>query len=125
MTALLLAAALATAPSYEPERLLYAIAQVEQHKDDWLGGRYAITRAAWEETTRVSYHLSRNRDYCHAVARKRLALLALRLNDAGMVVTPYALACCWKLGWDGYLRENQRGWIDYGQRVANLYDDAK
>lgn len=116
-----LASSALAAPQYDADRLLNAIAHVEQHHADWLGGRYAMTLAAWSEVTTWGYHLSRQPYYADRVARWRLERLASRLRGDGIVVTPYTLAACWHLGYAGFVRENSRGWVNYAVRVEALY----
>lgn len=108
------------APTYNPDRLLNAIAQVEGHQPHWLGGRYAITRGAWIEVTTWDYSRSKDPYYCDRVAKWRLEMLAARLKADGMLVNHYTLSGCWHLGYDGFCRANQNGWVDYAVRVAAL-----
>jgi hypothetical protein len=109
------------APALNQTHLLDCIAQVEGHVQSDLGGRYGIRLAVWRDNSRLPYALSRRPEYADAVARKHLAWLGTELDRRGMVVTPYTLASAWNLGLEGFIEANQRGWIDYGQRVANLF----
>lgn len=58
-------------PAIDHDRLLAAIAQVEGHATTDLGGRYGFTRIAWEESTRLPWHLSRVPEFSFAVASTR------------------------------------------------------
>jgi hypothetical protein len=110
--------------SFDPVRLADAIAQVEGHRATDLGGRYAISRAVWTDTTRLPYHLSRVPEYADAVAKKRLRDLVTYLEARGYSANAYSVAGAWRWGLEGYIARERRGRVEYGVRVWNLYHSA-
>ena len=100
-------------------RLLNAIQQVEGHKWSDPGGALAIQPATWRQHSHLPYRFASLRPHAEQVARRHLEWLAKSLRDDGWPVTPYALAACWRFGFEGYKRRNAH--IDYAIRVQNLY----
>ena len=99
-------------------RFLAAIAEVEGHKWEDPGGRYALTAATWRDRTRLPYRLASDPAHARHVAGLHLAWLARELRASGYPVSAYTLAACWRLGFAGFCA--RRAVLDYAVRVENI-----
>ena len=89
-------------------------------------GRHQFTRTAWEEefpSWFPPFELAQDGQKSTMVAEHRLHRMTVRLRAKKIEPTPYALACCWKLGFDGAVRAIRHGELcEPAERVANLYN---
>jgi len=125
MTRFLTAALFLCAPSLrgevEPERMIRALAAVENGQPDDLGGECHMREAAWSDRTKLPYYLSRNPAHARNVYRLHLVWLARQLTRAGVRITPQSVATCWRYGVAGAKRRGFRS--EYADRVANIYHE--
>jgi hypothetical protein len=99
-------------------RFLRAVAEVEGHRWEDPGGRYAFTATTWRDRTRLPYRLASSPAHAEHVAGLHLAWIARELRASGYPVNAYTLAACWHLGAEGFKR--RRAVLDYAVRVENL-----
>lgn len=120
---LLLALALSVGtPTVDHPRFLSCIAQVEGHSWADPGGAYGIQRATWAQHSSQPYALASHPKYADQWAALHIAWLARNLARQGFPVTPYTLGACWRWGLDSGCRRMRRGRVEYGERVANLFN---
>lgn len=114
-----------TAAHASDDRLLEAIAQVENHTWRHPGGRYALSYAAWIDLTTLPYRKANDPVIGARMARKHLQKLKDGLAAKGLAATPYMLAGCWRSGLARWTAGNApRSHRDYARRATNLYDES-
>lgn len=121
----LIAATTAPLASFDNERFLAAIVQVEGHKWSDAGGAYAIQPDTWRDHSKRPYAFASQPIYARDVADLHIAWLSRTLRAHDYPVNAYTLACCWRFGFVGFTQRIRHGGvaIEYGERVWNLYHD--
>ncbi len=108
----------------DADRLLSAIAEIEQGAWGKPGGPCNLSYSAWTDAAPdLPYYMSANEAVAMPVYRLHLKRLSTELAANGVKVNPQTLGTAWRWGITGARR---RHWTsDQGQRTANLYDDLK
>jgi hypothetical protein len=108
-------------PAIDFDRLITAIAELEQGDPKKPGGRCNISYSAWSDASTLPYYASANEAQAMPVYRAHLAKLALSLTRAGAPVTAQTLGTAWRWGFTGAQRRHWKS--DSGVRTSNLYHD--
>jgi hypothetical protein len=112
----------AARPSVDFDRLLSCIAMVEGHAWADPGGALALGAATWRQHTRLPYRYASFPDYAVPVARLHLTWLSRSLERDGIEATAYALAVCWRYGFEGGKVMMRNRAFGYGRRVEALFN---
>jgi hypothetical protein len=124
------AAAHAAAPGVDLNRLLDAIACVENWNGSAVGGNgelgpFQFTRTTWEGLTTEPFSKSKDPAIARPIARLYLSYLAADLRRNGFEVSVANLATAFNIGMRGMILRkfhDPNNAIVYAQRVCNIYN---
>lgn len=118
------------APAIDADRMLAAIAQVENWKRGTVGsageyGPYQIIPSVWRRYSRQSAWSASPAEH-HRVASRHLEDVRKLLAAAGHAVTPFSIGLAWNAGPTAAIRGTAPARSrDYAARARNVYEASK
>lgn len=103
------------------DRMIDAIAQIEGHAVNDLGGPGRMLRGTWYDRTKLAYVHSRSPEYCRPVYKAHLIWITEQYRNRHIKVTPETLYLAWRRGVEGAVVRLRGPMSDIAVRCGRIY----